>query len=137
MRLSIYTFCLLLAFISCRKETAISPDTLTGTWIELSARQDTIIFNLAEDGTALPGFLIVNRIREMSPAGYWFPKAGSGIYSYELQNNRIFLRNLYSSSSMGADYTIEQRGNELEVENFYELGYKQPASAKRTLIRIK
>lgn len=137
MRLSIYTFCLLLAFISCRRETAISPDTLTGTWIEKSARQDTIIFNLAEDGTALPGFLIVNRIREMSPAGYWFPKAGSGIYSYELQNNRIFLRNLYSSSSMGSDYMIEQRGNELEVENFYELGYKQPASAKRTLIRIK
>jgi hypothetical protein len=137
MRLIFYTLCLFVALNSCKKETAISPDTLTGTWIEKSARQDTIIFNLAQDGTALPGFLIVNRIREMSPAGYWFPKAGSGIYSYELQNNRIFLRNLYSSSSMGADYTIEQSGNELEVENFYELGYKQPASAKRTLIRIK
>ncbi|QIP17889.1 hypothetical protein G8759_19435 [Spirosoma aureum] len=125
-----------LTVLSCKKSDTISPETLTGTWIEVSARQDTLIFNLDHVGASLPASLTVKRGTERNSSGYLLPKIGSGIYIYELQGERIFVRNLLSSSSLGADYAIEQQGDRLMVENFFELGFRQSPTATRTFTRV-
>ena len=65
------------------------------------------------------------------------PKIGSGIYQYELRDKRIYVQNGLSSRFVGEEYAIEQTGNELRIENFFELGFNQPATATRRLVRLK
>jgi hypothetical protein len=135
---SFYTLLLVsLTVLACKKSDTVSPETLTGTWIEVSARQDTLIFNLDHMGASLPASLTVKRGKERNSTGDLLPKIGSGIYTYQLQGERIFVRNLLSSSSLGADYAIEQQGDILKVENFFELGFRQSPTATRTFKRVR
>ncbi|WP_460984645.1 hypothetical protein [Spirosoma fluminis] len=114
----------------------VSPETLTGTWVEKSTRRDTLMFNPVFQGQLLMGTLTVNRGKEVNAGGYLLPKLGSGIYSYELRGDRIYVRNGLSSSSVGAEYKLARQRNELLIENFFELGVNQPATALRTLVRL-
>lgn len=135
---SLFTLLLLALTIgSCRQPDTVTPDTLTGTWVEKSARQDTLIFNPTFQGKISTNTLTVNRGRELNSGGYLTPKIGSGMYSYEIANNRISVVSMFSSSLKRSDYAIDPRGNELHIENFFELGFNQPATAIRTLIRLR
>ena len=127
---------LCLGFASCKQSDSVSPATLTGIWVEKTARLDTLIFNLDRNGKLLPNTILVNRGKEINTGGYLMPKIGSGYYGYELQENSILVVSMFSSSLKKSRYTIEQVGNELRVENFFELGFNQPATATRTLVRL-
>lgn len=125
-----------LGFTSCRQPDPASPDTLTGVWVEKTARKDTLIFNIDRSGKPLPNTILVNREKEINAGGYLVPKIGSGYYGYELQETTILVVSMLSSSSEKSRYAIEHTGNELRVENFFELGFNQPATATRTLVRL-
>jgi hypothetical protein len=99
-------------------------------------RQDTLSFNIDHTGSPLPDWLTVNRGKERNATGDLLPKIGSGIYSYQVQGNRIFVRSMLSSSSLSADYAIDRKGDELTVDNFFELGFRQSPTATRTLVRL-
>lgn len=123
--------------LACREPAIITPDSLTGVWVEKSARQDTLIFNPSFQGKILLKTLTVNRGKEINVGGYLLPKIGSGIYQYELRGSRqISVLNGLSSSTIRTSYAIEQAGDELRIENFFELGFNQPATATRTLVRL-
>lgn len=126
-----------LSVASCRQPDTITPNTLTGTWVEESARQDTLIFNPEFQGQILTNTLTVNRGKELNSAGYLLPKIGSGIYTYEIRGKRIYVQNGLSSRAVGEEYAIEQTGDRLRVENFFELGFNQPATVTRTLVRLR
>lgn len=126
-----------MAVAACRQPDSITPDTLTGTWVEKSARQDTLIFNPTFQGQILVNTLTVNRGKELNAGGYLTPKIGSGLYNYEIVGNRISVISMFSSSLRRSDYAIEQNGDELRMENFFELGFNQSATATRTLVRLK
>ncbi len=137
MRLLILILTFSFGFLACTKSDLISPDTLTGTWVEASARKDTLIFNLDRLGTPLPKTLLVNRGKEINAGGWLLPKLGSGYYCYELEGNSILVINMFSSSLQRSAYKIEQKGDQLQIENFFELGFNQPATATRTLVRLR
>lgn len=136
MRLAFLFLLVGLSFQACHPSETVSPDTLTGAWIEASSRQDTLLFNVDKVGAALPNTLLVNRGKEKNAGGYLLPKLGSGLYSYTIQGDRIYVHSLVSSSSQGADYAIDLRGSELRIDNFFELAPRQPATAIRTLVRL-
>ena len=135
---SLFTLLILALTIgSCRQPDAITPDTLTGTWIEKTARRDTLIFNPDFQGKTLINTLTVSRGKELNLGVYLLPKIRSGIYKYEIRGKRIYVQNSLSSRAVGEEYAIEQTGDRLRVENFFELGFNQPATATRMLVRLK
>jgi hypothetical protein len=136
MRVFIIALTFLLGTWGCRPSEIVSPDSLTGVWVEASARQDTLIFNLDRFGKSLPKTILVNRGKEINAGGYLVPKLGSGYYGYEIQDNKILVVSMLSSSLQRTAYKIEQSESQLRVENFYELGFNQPATAMRTLVRL-
>lgn len=136
MRLILLVFLPGFIGLSCQKPAAVTPDSLTGVWVEKSAQRDTLIFNPSYQGTTLQNTLTVNRGKEINAGGYLLPKIGSGIYQYELRGKQIYVQNGLSSRYEGEVYAIERIGNELRIENFFELGFNQPATATRTLIRL-
>ncbi|GAB3786237.1 hypothetical protein GCM10028818_49290 [Spirosoma horti] len=136
MRFLIYSLAFLCGFIACSKSETVTPDALTGVWVEETAGKDTLIFNLDQSGNPLPNTLLVRRGKEINPGGFLVPKLGSGIYQYSLLNNRISVRNGLSSSSQLTDYWIEQSDKKLLIDNFFELSPNQPATATRTLVRL-
>ena len=122
---------------ACHEPDTVTPDTLTGVWVGKSARQDTLIFNPEFQGQIQMNTLYVNRGKEINVGGYLLPKIGSGIYKYEMRDKRIYVQNGLSSRSVGEEYAIEQTGDKLRIENFFELGFNQPATASRTLVRLR
>ena len=128
---------LVVASAACRQPETITPESLTGVWVEKSARQDTLVFNPKFQGQILINTLTVNRGKELNSGGYLLPKIGSGMYNYEIVDNRISVVSAFSSSLKRSDYAIEQAGGELRIENFFELGFNQPATATRTLVRLR
>lgn len=133
------TFVLLLlslGFLACKQSDTVSPETITGVWIESSARKDTLIFNPLYQGAPLPNTLRVNREKELNSSGSLLPKIGSGLYQYELQGDTILVQSLFSSSSKRTGYRIGLQDGRLILENFFELGFNQPATATRTLVRL-
>ncbi|WP_461043247.1 hypothetical protein [Spirosoma harenae] len=123
-------------FMACHSSDSVTPQTLTGAWVEISARRDTIIFNPTYNGSLLENTILVNRGKELNAGGYLVPKIGSGLYQYELQDSMIVVQNLLSSSMLKTGYRIERNGNQLRLENFFELGFNKPATATRTLVRL-
>ncbi|QMW06514.1 hypothetical protein [Spirosoma foliorum] len=138
MRPLFYLAALSIGFTGCKQSAPVAPsaDGLTGTWIEKSARKDTIIFNLDQTGSSSANTLLVNRGREINPAGYLAPKLGSGFYRYYLKGDTISVYDMYASTIYYAPFYIEQKGNELYLDNFFEVGFRHPATATRTLVRL-
>lgn len=120
------------------KPASIVPKTLTGTWIEKSNRTDTLIFNPTFAGQVRLNMLIVNRGRERGSNGDLVPKLGSGvIYNYELRDNRIYIKGGTSALAVYyANFGIRRKGDELVVDNFFEVSSTQPATATRILVRL-
>lgn len=137
MRPSFSLLILGFTFAACDKPDTVTPETLTGIWVERSSRQDTLIFNPDFQGQTLTNTLTVNRGKEINAGGHLLPKVGSGIYHYELRGKLIYVQNGLSSRAVGEEYAIEQTGDRLRIENFFELGFNQPATATRTLVRLK
>ncbi|GAB3727359.1 hypothetical protein [Spirosoma lituiforme] len=136
MRLLVCSIVFLCGFTACTKSESVTPDALTGVWIEETARQDTLFFNLDQSGKSLPNTLLVRRGKEVNQGGSLVPKLGSGFYQYSLLNNRISVRNTLSSSSQLTDYWIEQSDKKLLIDNFFELAPNQPATVTRTFVRL-
>ncbi len=136
MRLLVFSLAMLCGFSACTKSESITPDALTGAWIEETARQDTLLFNIDQSGKSLPNTLLVRRGKEINQGGSLVPKLGSGLYQYSLLNNRISVRNMVSSSSQLTDYWIEQNDKKLLIDNFFELAPNQPATVTRTFVRL-
>ncbi len=124
-------------FTSCAKPETVTPESLTGVWVEKTTRKDTLIFNPTFRGEILKNKLFVNRGKELNAGGYLVPKLGSGPYNYQLQGDRIAVISMYSSYNVkGSSYALTRQGNELQIGNFFELGFDQPATATRTLVRL-
>lgn len=64
---SIAILLLLLATLPYKKTEAVTPETITGNWIETSAHEDTVIFNPVFQGRGLENALLVNRGGESMP----------------------------------------------------------------------
>ncbi len=128
---------LLLVTLSCKKTEVVTPETLIGTWIETSTRQDTIIFNPTFQGTVLNNTLIVNRGKEINAGGQLVPRPGFGIYKYKIENRRMYLQGGTSGlATYYANFGTEQHGDKLLIDNFYEISSTQPVTAIRTLVRL-
>ena len=127
-----------LAFLGCREsKEEVVPEGLSGIWVEASARADTLLFNLNRAGNPRPNTLTVNRGTEIRAGGYATPKVGSGIYEFYLREDRIHVYNLLSSYYGFSDYAIEQRKDSLQIENFFEVRFNQPATAVRMFVRLR
>jgi len=85
-------------FVSCQKDNTSFPDPSTlpkgliGSWVEISTKSDTIIFNSDKE----TGILILQRGYEIRN-GYRLPIIGSDLYSYEILPDSIRLRGGLSS----------------------------------------
>lgn len=137
MRILLPFLLISLCLIGCQSSENVTPETITGSWVEASARRDTLYFNVDQTGTHSPNYLLVQRGKAPNPDGYLIPKLGSGIYQFSIQNNRIYVHSLLSSSSTGAEYAITFNDGQIQVENFFELAPKQSATATRTLVRLR
>ncbi len=123
-------------FVSCSKSDAVTPDSLTGAWVEKDARQDTLLFNLDRSGNPLLNTILINRGKVPNASGYLVPKIGSGLWSYQLNPDSITVGSLLSSSSRRSAYVFRRESDQLRVGNFFELGFNQPATAIRTFVRL-
>ncbi|OIN56943.1 hypothetical protein [Arsenicibacter rosenii] len=117
-------------------ESMATPAGLTGTWIEKTNRKDTLVFNQAIAAGLTEGNLLVKRGKELTAEGYLLPKIGSGLYTYYIKDDEIYLLNMLSSSSVYTSYPIGQSQGELKVGNFFELGFNKPHTAIRTFVRL-
>lgn len=113
-----------LSCASCKKED-VNISELTGTWIEATDKEDTLVFRSSENFT-------LNRGKEMRD-GHILPKYGSGIYEYKLQNDSISLYNQTSSCYCFNSYYFGMKNGTLKVGDFYK---KNPAQ-QETLTFVK
>ncbi|MBC7922402.1 MAG: hypothetical protein H7Z75_15085 [Ferruginibacter sp.] len=133
---------IVLAFLGCREsKEEVTPENLSGVWVEVSARADTLVLNrtaprLAPTGNPESNTLTVNRGRAVNAGGHVVPKIGSGPYQFYIREGRIHVRSFLSSNSKFSDHAIEQRKDGLRIENFFEVGFNQPATAVRTFVRL-
>ncbi|CCH52743.1 hypothetical protein BN8_01765 [Fibrisoma limi BUZ 3] len=136
MRIGLYLFLLLATcFVACDSSEEVNPDDLSGTWVESSARKDTIIFLTMLD-TGTTRWLEVKRGKTTNLGGHIVPKLGSGIYNYYVSGRQIHVRNTLSSNSAYKAYPISRRDGKIRLGNFFELGSLQPHTAVRTLVRL-
>ena len=107
--------CLLIFLIGCEKSDTSESD-LTGTWIELAEKSDTIDFTTFTSQRAINlrrGSELIN--------DYWLPKYGSGYYSWEItESDSIALRHFLSSSMIYKKYYFTRIDeNTFSISNFY------------------
>ena len=95
---------------------------IEGSWIEVSAKSDTIDFTYQMSG---PAFWL-RRGNELHN-GYWLPKYGAGLYTYYLlDSDSIGLCYSFSSSCIGTVrdnyptyYFTQIDTDTIEISNFY------------------
>ncbi len=116
---------------SCSSDK-VSPTSIRGTWVERSARQDTLIINRE--------WVEVRRGKAPNASGYLVPKPGSGLFGYELKDNTLRITRVIYSSSMPAmfEYPVKLSGRQLSIPNFYELQHhfygEEDRSSQKTLL---
>jgi len=91
-------FLTLFIFSAC-ENNKVTTSGLKGTWVEIDTKTDTIIFKTDD----LAGKFYLNRGFEMTN-GYYLPKIGSGMYSYDISGNSIKIVDLLSSTAGGNNY---------------------------------
>lgn len=134
---SIFVLLVIGVFLTaCGKTESITPDSLTGVWVEKSTRQDTLIFNLDRYGKSLPNSILVMRGKVVNASGSLVPKIGSGFWSYQLKLDSISVISTLSSSLRQSSYVFRRDGDQIVLGNFFERGFNQPATAIRTLVRL-
>ena len=131
------TFLLLgLIFTSCNKPETVTPESLTGMWVEKTAQQDTLIFNPTFRGEILTNLILVNRGKTLNLSGDSIPRTGSGYWSYQVKADSILVVSSVSSSMRQSAYVFRRDGEQIVVGNFFELYQNRPATAVRTLVRL-
>ena len=89
---------------------------LNGTWVELSARSDTIAFT--QFGTE-PAFTLRRGLEKRD--GNMLPKHGAGIYCYKITGDTIALEDLLSSAGGYVNFYFNQNSvGMFDIGNFYE-----------------
>ena len=88
----------LIIFSGC-ENNKVTTSGLKGTWVEIDTKTDTIIFKTDD----LSGKFYLNRGFEMTN-GYYLPKIGSGMYSYDISDSSIKIVDLLSSTAGGNNY---------------------------------
>lgn len=91
-------FLTLFIFSGC-ENNKVTTSGLKGTWVEIDTKTDTIIFKT----DALSGKFHLNRGFEMTN-GYYLPKIGSGMYSYDISDSSIKIVDLLSSTAGGNNF---------------------------------
>lgn len=135
LMVAVLVFFILPNHIFCQKtELKISP--ITGTWVELEKKNDTIHF--------LPDYEGQNPIFELKRGfrlteGYKLPDYFSGPYSYKPGIDSISLFWFLSSSSFQTYYfKMAPEENEFKIGNFFkDPERKKQESDTLTFIRIK
>jgi hypothetical protein len=98
---------------SCDKND-IEKSPIDGVWIEANHKTDTLVFDTQSTAFNLNrGTEVIN--------GYLLPKYHSGLYMYELENDSISLKWLFSSSSYGRNYylKLDLKNNQIKIGNFF------------------
>ncbi|MFM1877995.1 MAG: hypothetical protein RLZZ241_861 [Bacteroidota bacterium] len=99
----------------CSKAEEISEQTLSGSWVEITSKQDTIAFEYIDSDPFINlkrGVVLKN--------GVVFPKNRSGLFTYKIQEHLIGLKYLLSSNSEWEWYYIEVNESALHIGNFYD-----------------
>lgn len=87
-------------------EQVTTSTSLTGKWVEVTTRTDTLTFETVDTKC----YLILGRAT----------KSCYGLYSYNLQSeNKISLFWSYSSIDGAKEYYFKQSGDFIEIEEFY------------------
>lgn len=115
----IATIVVLLLLFGCTYDVETMPAELDGAWVEISAKTDTLVFNI--EGT---NWMELKRGKEIRD-GFLLPKAGAGIFEYRLGTEKISLYNLVSSCYCFADYYFKREGSTIYIENFYDPNAKE------------
>lgn len=104
------------AFLSCSEDNVNTTTTsdLSGKWIEIETRTDTLSFELLGDSEIMN----LNRGKEMRN-GILLPKYNSGPYTYKLAEEKISLNWMLSSNSNFNDYYFKVMDTRLHIGNFY------------------
>ena len=133
MKKSIYFLIssLILLLFSCEKSES-SKTELTGTWIEVNDKTDTIEFNCWGSDENLifrRGYDLVN--------GFRLPKYGSGIYALKLKTDSIAINNLYSNCFCYPTYYFKFNASRdtFQIGNFYDT--TKAANYRFSFYRIK
>jgi len=105
----------MVTFLNCEKDELRSE--LSGIWIELTNRNDTIDF----DSWGSEDVFILRRGFELRN-GYSLPKYGSGLYRYILKPDTILLNNMLSSSAGYTSHFFQMNSSRdsFEIGNFYD-----------------
>lgn len=113
----ILVFLILSSNICCQK-SEIKTSPITGTWIELEKKSDTIIFSPDYDGLN-PVFELKRGFRISE--GFKLPDYFSGPYSYQLGDNSISVFWFFSSSSFQTYYfNMTPEKNKFLIGNFFK-----------------
>lgn len=110
--MSIFTVLLL---FSCSKENNDELNTkyLNGVWVHTDTKTDTIDFN-TRMFTSKKTFEL--RRGKEKRNGYELPKIGSGIYTYEITGDSIYLRDIISSYGGSLPYYFKMDPNRRSFE---------------------
>ncbi|MCX6283115.1 MAG: hypothetical protein NTW31_02605 [Bacteroidetes bacterium] len=128
-------FFILSNYIYCIKvELKTSP--LNGTWVELSKRNDTIVFSPEYDGLN-PIFNLKRGFRIAD--GYKLPDYYSGPYNFKLGQNSISVYWFISSGSFQTYYfDLIPEENKFKIGNFFKDPEKKKTESDTLIfIRIK
>lgn len=88
---------------------------LSGQWVEVIQKTDTLTFSTL-DNLEVMNLARGKEIRQ----GHLLPNIGSGLYEYELKDDKILLYWMLSSHRTFNDYNFIKTGNQLTIENFYD-----------------
>ncbi len=110
------TIILALALLGCADNNVTPSTDLTGRWVDVNTKTDTLTFTLVGDEE----MMILDRGKETRD-GVVLPKYGSGPYDYELLNDeKISLRWVLSANSGFNDYHFRQSGDVLTIGRFFD-----------------
>lgn len=132
MKISVMCFVCFLAIttVHCQKEV-MQKSPLSGTWVEISMKTDTIEF--------LPEYESTNPILWLKRGknNHNLPKEYSGPYTYELHENTISLNWFLSSNSGYHAYYFElaQDRKEFKIVNFFDKPYENKDTLVFQLIK--
>lgn len=101
--------------LSCTNNTITPAVPLDGKWVETVGKMDTIIFDPELNGVESNYFIFKSH---KGISGY--NNLYSTIYEYHIANDEISIYNTISSCYCFSNFSFEQTGKKISVENFYD-----------------
>jgi len=112
MKYLAFSFCLIL--LSCSDNSLTPLTDLSGSWVEINGRKDTITFDQKFDNGDKQSFILKS---DKEIKGY--NKLYSSIYEYKFTASKISIYNTVSSCYCFADYQFTASNDRFLIENFY------------------